>query len=126
MESKPFLAEPTAAQLAQAVATYVEKVAVPALEGHAAFHGRVAVNVLNILVRELTDGAAAADAERTRLHALLQREGELDSLRRALCAALQTGTMTLDTPGLADHLLATSVARVRIEQPNYASLRRAV
>ena len=125
MAEKPFLSEPTGAQLAQAVASYLEKVAIPALEGHAAFHGRVAVNVLNILARELTDGPGAAEAEADRLSGLIGLSGDLDTLRRALCDRIRAGQMTLDTPGLADHLLETAAARVRIEQPNYASLRRA-
>jgi hypothetical protein len=36
---------------------------------------------------------------------------------------LRDGAMTLETPGLAEHLLATAAARVRIEQPNYKSLK---
>lgn len=124
MAEKPFLSEPTAVQLVQSVASYLEKVALPKLEGHAAFHGRVAVNVLNIVARELSDGADAAAAERAALVALLGHEGDLADLRWRLCNALREGSMTLETPGLGEHLLATAAARVRIEQPNYGSLRR--
>jgi hypothetical protein len=119
------LGEPKAAQLLEAVAGYLETVALPKLEGHAAFHGRVAVNVLNIVRRELELGPAAAEAERARLVALLGAEGDLDTLRRDLCARLSTGAMTLDAPGLAEHLLVTAADRVRIEQPSYASLKLA-
>ena len=117
------LAEPSARQLVEAVAGYLEKVAVPALEGHAAFHGKVAINVLAIVARELALGPAAASTERAGLAALLGEDGDLDALRRRLCAQLNAGEASLSTPGLADHLLATAVARVRIEQPGYASLK---
>ena len=119
------LGEPIARQLVEAVARYLEQVAVPALEGHAAFHGKVAINVLAIVARELDLGPAAAAAERVRLGDLLGEDGDLDTLRRRLCAKLTAGEAGLDTPGLADHLLATVVDRVRIEQPNYASLKLA-
>jgi hypothetical protein len=118
------LGEPTAAQLIEAVAGYLENVAMPKLEGHPAFHGRVAINVLNIVAREITLGPAAAEAERTRAAALLSEDGDLETLRRKLCARISAGEITLATPGLADHLLATAADRVRIEQPNYASLKR--
>jgi hypothetical protein len=118
------LGEPTAKQLVEATSGFIEKVAIPQLQGHAAFHGRVAVNVLAIVARELELGPAAAAAESQRLVKLLGREGTLDELRRDLCARLSKGEMTLETPGLADHLLATVVDRVRIEQPNYGSMKR--
>lgn len=118
------LGEPTAKQLVEATAGFFEKVAMPALEGHAAFHGRVALNVLAIVAREIEHGPAAAAAEKTRLEGLLAADGDLDALRRRLCARLTAGEMSLETPGLADHLLATVVDRVRIEQPQYGSLKR--
>jgi hypothetical protein len=121
--SAPILGEPSITQLVEAVAGYLENAALPRLEGHAAFHGRVAVNVLGIIARELEFGPAAAEGERARLAKLLGADGDLDALRRDLCARLRDGAMTLETPGLAEHLLATAAARVRIEQPNYKSLK---
>ena len=119
------LGEPGAKQLIEAVSQYLEQVAVPALEGHAAFHGKVAVNVLAIVARELELGPSAAAAEHARLRDLLDTDSDLDALRRDLCARLTAGAATLATPGLAEHLLATAADRVRIEQPGYASLKRA-
>lgn len=118
------LGEPTAKQLIEATASFLEKVAIPQLEGHAAFHGRVAANVLAIVARELELGPAAAAAETARLETLLGRADALDGLRRDLCARLTAGEMSLETPGLAEHLLSSAIDRVRIEQPNYGSLKR--
>ncbi len=125
MSIQSALGEPVSRQLVEAVRRYLEQVAVPALEGHAAFHGKVAINVLAIVARELELGPAAAAAEQKRLVALIGHDGDLDGLRRKLCAKLRAGDVSLDTPGLADHLLATAVDRVRIEQPTYASLQLA-
>jgi hypothetical protein len=119
------LGEPNAKHLIEAAAGFLEKTAAPQLTGHAAFHARVAINVLHIVARELELGPAAAAAETRRLKALLGRDGDLDGLRRELCARLSTGAMTAQTAGLLDHLLATAADRVAIEQPGYASLKRA-
>jgi hypothetical protein len=119
------LGEPNAAQLVEAVALWLEKTALPKLDGHAAFHGRVALNALAIVQRELADGAAAAEAERARLQALIGRDGDLASLRSALSAGIRDGALDETFPGLLEHLEKTVVDRVRIEQPNYGSLRRA-
>jgi hypothetical protein len=117
------LGEPTAAQLAQAVATYLERDALPALSGRAAFHGRVAVNVLRIIERELQLGPAAAAREREGLQALLREDGELATLRAKLSDAIREGRMDSQTPGLLEHLARAIADRVEIEQPNYASHR---
>jgi uncharacterized protein DUF6285 len=52
---------PTATELLAAVERFLEESAVPALEGPAKYHARVAANVVRIVVRELaTEDAHAA------------------------------------------------------------------
>ncbi|MBI1249930.1 MAG: hypothetical protein GC189_00470 [Alphaproteobacteria bacterium] len=116
---------PTLEELVEAVSLYIERTAMPNLTGRAAFHGRVAVNVLGIIARELRDGAAAETAEAARLRALLHADGDISALRTALSEAIRAGEMTAQTPGLVDALLETAADRVAIEQPQYASLQRA-
>jgi hypothetical protein len=123
MSAQSPFAEPTITQLVEAVAGYLEKTALPHLEGHAAFHGRVAINVLGAIKRELQEGPAALAAEEARLGALLAQEGGLNALRWALVAAIRNGEMTAQTPGLLDHLLKSAMDRVAIEQPGYGALR---
>lgn len=57
---------PTAAELVDAAREFLERDVMPATEGRVQFHTRVAVNVLNMVQRELTLGAdqAAGHAER--------------------------------------------------------------
>lgn len=116
------LGEPRAVQLIEAVAGYVESIA-PSLSGRDAFHGRVAVNALRIVVRELELGPAAEARELQGL-AALGFPGQLEEARRALCAAIRSGEQSLGNKRLADHLLRCVANRVAIEQPNYASLAR--
>jgi hypothetical protein len=120
------LGEPGAAALVKAAADFFEREAQPLLSGHAAFHGRVALNALAIVARELSLGpeTAAREAAGWRDH-LGTDETDLLALRRAACAAIRAGALGPRTPGLIAFLTALAAARVRIEQPNYASLARA-
>ncbi len=116
--------QPSAAALVTAIAAFIRGQALPQLDAHAAYHARVAANALDIVRRELERGPAAAEAERARLAALLDRDDTLDALNRSLCMAIEAGTMDAATPGLAQHLWATTLDKLAIDQPNYASYRR--
>ncbi len=116
---------PSTIELLAAVRAFVEDHAMPELEGHAAFHARVAANTLAIIERELEQGPAAAANERARLMALLNAKGSLEALNRQLAEALRSGDMDLETPGLREHLLATTIDKVSIDQPSYSGLKSA-
>src|ERR1700742_3951579 len=110
--------QPSMQELVAAVRDFLEQRAMPELKGHTAFHARVAANALGIVVRELEQGAASADAERARLAALLGHDGTLIDLNRELCTAIRSGKLDLETSGLAEHLTATTRDKVGIDQPN--------
>ncbi len=117
---------PSTAQLVAAVRDFLERVAQPQLSGHSAFHARVAANALAIVERELALGPAQDAAERDRLRALLGSEGTLEEHNRELCRAIRAGDIGVDTPGLLDHLRATTLAKLAVDQPNYSGYRRAI
>lgn len=118
---------PAPRDLVAAVREFLEQQAVPALEGRAAFHARVAANALAIVERQLELGPAQEAAERERLRALLgSADGTLDDLNRELCRRIREGELGLDTPGLADHLRETTLAKLAVDQPRYATYRRAL
>ena len=117
---------PSAAQLVAAVRDFLEKVAQPELRGHSAFHARVAANALAIVERELALGAEQDAAERERLCALLGRDDALEAQNRELCRAIRAGEITEDTPGLIEHLRATTLAKLAVDQPSYSGYRRAI
>ena len=117
---------PSAAQLVAAVRDFLERVAQPELSGHSAFHARVAANALAIVERELALGAQQDAAERERLRALLGGDGPLEAQNRALCREIRAGRIALDTPGLLEHLRATTLAKLAVDQPGYSGYRRAL
>jgi hypothetical protein len=117
---------PSAAQLVGAVRDFLERVAQPELRGHSAFCARVAANALAIVERELALGAGQDAAERERLRALLGSDGTLAEQNRGLCREIRSGRITLDTPGLREHLRATTLAKLAVDQPGYSAYRRAL
>jgi hypothetical protein len=118
--------QPEAAELLAAVRKFLEERALPALEGHTAFHARVAVNALAIVERQLEQAPAQQAAEAERLTALLGQEGDLDTQNRELCRRIRAGALDAATPGLREHLWETTLAKLAVDQPKYASYRRAL
>lgn len=117
---------PRLSELVDAVRDFLERQAMPKLEGHTAFHARVAVNALAIVERQLRLGPQAEAAERERLRSLLGRDGSLDDLNRELCARIREGLIGLSTPGFPEHLRETTLAKLAVDQPNYSSYLRAL
>ena len=115
--------QPSILELVTVVRTFLEERAMPELKGHTAFHARVAANALGIVARELSRGPKANAEEQERLKALLGRDGTLDELNRDLCARIRSGDLSLETPGLAQHLEKTTRDKVAIDQPKYSGLR---
>jgi hypothetical protein len=117
---------PSTSQLVAAVRDFLERTALPELSGHSAFLARVAGNALAIVERELALGAEQDAAERERLRALLGCDGPLETQNRTLCAEIRAGRITLDTPGLREHLRVTTLAKLAVDQPGYSAYRRAL
>lgn len=116
--------EPTPIELTKAVADFLRNDIAPLVSGHQAFKLRVAVNILDLVTRQLTreEGSDAKEAER--LRALLGVEGSVTDLNRALAERITKGEVDLATPGLAEHLWATTMDKLAVDQPNYASYKR--
>ena len=117
--------QPSVAELVQAVKNFIDDTAGPNLSGHAAFHAKVASNTLATILRDLEGRSSSEARELEGLNALLgtsERE-DLSALNRKLSAQIQSGTMTIATPGLLDHLKQTTIAQVEIDQPRYSGLK---
>ena len=94
--------------------------------GRTNFLTRVASNSLDIVRRDLLLGAEHRANERARLQGLFGAEAELDELRWKLVAGLRDRSIPLDMPGLAEHLRATVVNQVAIDQPRYSGYKTAI
>jgi hypothetical protein len=116
--------EPTPTELIKAVADFLRNDIAPAISGHNAFKLRVSINALDLVTRQLALEQGSDAAEAARLVQLLGTQGSLGELNRALAERIATGEVGLQTPGLAEHLWQTTMAKLAVDQPNYGSYRR--
>ena len=116
--------EPTPTELIKAVADFLRDDIAPGISGHDAFKLRVSINALDLAARQLDLAQASDAAEAARLSRLLALQGSLGELNRALADRIANGELDLDTPGLAEHLWQTTMDKLAVDQPNYASYRR--
>jgi len=112
--------EPRPAEILTAVAAFLKGAATKETGPHIAFQLRVCANATEICQRNLELAPAAEAAELDRLRALLGRNDDLPALTRELSRRIRAGEMDLATPGLADHLWATTLAKLAVDQPRYS------
>ncbi len=117
--------QPGAVELLESVAAFLRDELGPTLSGRPAFLTRVAANALDIVRRELTLGPGADARERARLSALIGRDGDVEALTVGLCDRIAAGEIAEDDPALIEHLWVTTLDTVAIDQPAYATYRRA-
>ena len=104
---------PTAAELVEATREFLEKDVMAATEGRVNFHARVAVNVLNMVQRELEMGVAQADAHATRLASLgVASENELSE-------AIASGALDDRLPEVVAVVRATVRDKLAVANPKY-------
>lgn len=126
---------PTPEQLLAAVARFLREDAGPALARHGdnalAYQARVAANMVDTVARQTQLAPAADAAERQRLLALLglpanhPDAADLAALNRRLASRLADGSIaTSSHPGLADHLWASTLAKLAVDQPGYDTFQR--
>ena len=116
--------EPAPEELIKAVADFLRSDIAPAISGHNAFKLRVSINALELVTRQLTLESRSDAAEAARLSRLLGVQGSLTELNRILADRIANGEIDLQTSGLADHLWQTTMAKLAVDQPNYASYKR--
>ena len=116
--------EPTPEELTKAVADFLRNDITPQISGHHAFKLRVAINVLDLVTRQLKLEQGSDAAELARLSKLLSMQGSLGELNRMLADQIAKGELDLQTPGLAEHLWQTTMDKLAVDQPNYAAYKR--
>jgi Domain of unknown function (DUF6285) len=116
--------EPTPEELIKAVADFLRNDIAPEISGHNAFKLRVSINALDLVTRQLRLEQGSDAAEAARLSRLLGRQGPLGELNRVLAERIAKGEVDLQTPGLSEHLWQTTLAKLAVDQPNYAAYKR--
>ena len=116
---------PSAEKLLAAARNFLNETAMPQLSGHAAFHARVAGNVLDVLARELALAPGFNAAEQARLENLLGESGSLSDLNRRLCDKIAAGELDLSDDAVKTHLIKTTMGKLAIDQPRYQGYKTA-
>ena len=104
---------PTVAELLVAVREFLAGEVFPVNEGHVQFHTRVAVRVLDTILRELELSPAQEQAHSQRLAALGY------DTDRELAEAIRAGRYDADITGLAAALEPDVRARLEVADPRY-------
>jgi hypothetical protein len=118
--------EPRPEEVLAAVARFLRDVVAKETSGHTGFNVRVSANALEMMRRQLELAPVGEAAERSRLIEILGEEGDLASLNAAFCARLARGELDLKSPGVADHLWATTLDKLAVDQPTYWGYRAAL
>ncbi|HML08746.1 MAG TPA: DUF6285 domain-containing protein [Xanthobacteraceae bacterium] len=117
---------PAATELLASASNFLRDELLPSLRGAHAFNLRICINAIDLVRREIEQGADAIERERSRLVELLGRDTGLDAMRNELCRRISSGELTLDQPALREHLRATTMERLAVDQPNYSAYLAAV
>ena len=124
---------PKPEHLLAAVARFLRDEAGPALgrsgQDALAYHARVAANMVDIVSRQLQLVPAADAVELAQLRALLNDPASTDDLARLnqrLAERIEQGVLGTDHPALTDHLWRTTLAKLAVDQPSYATYRQAL
>jgi len=120
------LDQPRGADILAAVSKLLRETLMPQLPANAAFQARVAANAIDLVAREINFGDIVECDALARLRALLGRDGSLQELEADLSGRIRRGEIDLQSEGLADHLWQTTLDKMKIDQPAYASYRRAL
>ena len=114
---------PGPGELVKAVTAFLRDTVRPLTAGRVTFETRVAINVLELVARELAGAAKTHAAERERLEGLLGRTGPLSDLNRELCRRIADGSIAASDERLLGHLWATTMEKLAVDQPSYAAFR---
>jgi hypothetical protein len=118
-------AHPPAGDLLESVSQFLRDALLPSLSGTQAFNLRISINAIDLVRREIAMQDAADEREHARLSSLLGGGPSLEAMRQTLCEKIASGAMTLEQPALRQHLRATAIDRLAIDQPNYSAYRAA-
>jgi len=118
--------QPTPGEMLKTVAAFLRSAGSKEAQPHVAYQVRVAANVLDLVARELAIAPLENTLEAERLRAILRCDGSLEELNAAFAAALDRGTLSISSPEIREHLWATTMAKLSVDQPAYSGYRAAL
>ena len=89
------------------------------MQSHSRFELRLVVHALEIVAREVEQGAAASGVEHAALAQLLGHDGSIDALNRELCERLESGAVAPDDERFLEAMRACVRVRLAIDNPKF-------
>ena len=114
---------PDPAEILDVATRFVRNELVAALPPALAFNARVLANALDLVARQITQDEQVSVDNTARLSALLQKSGPERELLGELTRRIEAGKFSLQDPALLDYLWTTTLAKLAVDQPKYASYR---
>ena len=118
--------EPAPAEVIAAVARFLKETVAVETSGHTAFTARVAANALEMMIRQMQLAPTAEAGEIERLKRILKTDGDLATLNAELARRIAANELDPADPALIEHLWATTLEKLAVDQPNYWGYRAAL
>ncbi len=93
----------------------------PVLPPDLSFNARVLANALDLVARQIMEDERLASQSRAKLRTLLKREGSENTLLAELSRRIEAGEIDLQNTALMDYLWTSTLAKLAVDQPKYAS-----
>ena len=110
---------PTSAELVEVVSEFLEKETKSQLPNHLAFKTQIAINVLNIVKRELTNEEVLTK-ESTKILMNLFKDSDEASIEN-LAKQIETGKIKLDNAELQEALIEITKKKISVDNPRYST-----
>ena len=108
---------PTAFELLDSVSVFLEEKIKGELPKHLAFNVQIAINVINIVKREIENGKEINESSKKLIADILQQGNSTESLSKAI----KDGKIDLDNKELQRVLLEITKMKLSVDNPNYST-----
>lgn len=115
---------PTSAELIEVVSEFLEKKIRSNLPDHLAFKTQIAINVLNIVKRELINKEMLTKESREILINLLDNPEEANI--KQLADHISSGKLDLESRELQEALIELTKKKISVDNPKYSTYRKLV
>ena len=115
---------PTSEELVEVVSEFLEKDIKTHLPNHLAFKTQIAINVLNIVKRELTNEEVLKKETQTILLNLLKDSDEANI--KQLAKQIEKDDIKLDNVELQEALIEITKKKISVDNPEYSTYKKLI
>ena len=114
---------PNPPEILAVASDFIRNDLVPNLPPDLSFNARVLANALDLVARQIREDERVVADSYARLVALMGQDGPEDGLTAELARRIEAGDFALEDPALIEYLWTTTLAKLAVDQPKYASFR---